>query len=107
MNRFAVVLGAIGLALCVMWVFPGLAYVSIASFGAPAAAFVLLGYGTWRLLKTRAPAFAEPFLIAFATPVLFVLATMVFSVPLLVTSIIGPVAIAELLRRWPHKARST
>jgi hypothetical protein len=104
-NHLAVAVGAIGVAICTLWAFAGLAYVSVVSYGVPASAFVLLGYVAWRVLAARRSAFAEPFLLAFAMPVLFVLAPMVFSVPLVVAVIIGPAALAELVRRRPWSAR--
>lgn len=102
----AVVCGAMGVGLFTVWVFPALAYVSIALFGAPASGFVLVGYGVWRLLKVRWPALADPFLVAFTVPVAFVLLAMVFSLPFLVTSILAPTTLVEIVRRGPWTRRS-
>jgi len=102
----AVTAAAIAVGLCTLWVFPGLAYVSVATYGVPASAFILLGYAAWRLLAHRKPIAAEPFLWAFATPIALVLVTMVVSVPLVVVGIVAPVALIELRRRSSRNARA-
>ena len=105
MNRAAIVCGAIAVGAFTLWVFPALAYISIAAYGAPASAFVLLGYGVWRLLLSRWPTLATPFLVAFAAPIVLVLMGFAISVPLLAASILAPTAIIELVRQRPWKAK--
>jgi hypothetical protein len=106
MKRAGIVCGAIGVGAFTLWVFPGLAYVSITAYGAPASAFVLLGYGLWRLLASRWPAAATPFLVAFAAPIAFVLLGFAISVPLLMVSIIAPTVIVEVVRQRPWKPKA-
>jgi hypothetical protein len=96
----AITCGAIGVGLSTLLVFPALVYVSIATYGVPASPFVLAGYGVWRFLAARRPSVADPFLVSFTAPIVFVLIGFVFMVPLLVGSIVAPTLIAEIFRQW-------
>lgn len=91
------------MAACVgascLWLFPAVAHVSITSYGMPASAFVLAGYGVWWVLSGRWPDFAASFAIGFAAPIVFVAVPLMFSVPLQAALIVIPTLVAEAIRR--------
>jgi hypothetical protein len=86
-------------------VFPGLAYISIGSFGAPASLFLLAAFGLWVGAQRRWSRLADVLLIAVAAPVGFVLLPFVFVAPQLLICIVAPTLLAEVIRRRYWKPR--
>ena len=95
---------AIGVALGTLYVFPALSYMSMARYGFPASLFVLGGYVTWPIVQRINKGVAEAFLIAFASPILFMLIALLLTAPPLPVMIIAPTAVLWLVQTFLGKA---
>jgi hypothetical protein len=99
MRRLGAASLAVSVGLLSLWVFPALSYVSMVSYGIPAAAFVLGGYAVWRLLAARWPGLAAPFALGCGAPLAFVMVGLVVSVPVHAFLILAPTLVVETVRR--------
>lgn len=100
------IIGKILLAACLgtltLAVFPGLTYVSIATYGVPASLFLLTAYGVWFAVRRRWPPAGNVLLVAIFAPVTFVLIPFVFIAPLTLIYIVGPTLLVDVVRRTLH-----
>ena len=96
---------ATGVALGSLYVFPTLSYVSIAGYGFPASLLVLGGYVTWLILQRINKAIAEAFLVAFASPILFLLIALLLVAPRLPVMIIAPAVCLWLVQTFLARRR--
>ena len=106
MRVVAIIFLAFSVTVLTLFVFPGLAYISSATFGAPASLFLLAAFGLWVSVHSRWSRLADVLLIAVAAPVGVVLLPLVFVAPQLLVCIVAPTLLAEAIRRryWKRRA---
>jgi hypothetical protein len=106
MRLVAIVFFAVAVSVSTLLVFPGLAYVSIATFGAPASLFLLAAFGLWVGVHRRWSRVADVFWVAVAAPVAVVPLPFVVVAAQLVVYIVAPTLLAEVIRRryWKRRA---
>jgi len=92
-------------AIGTLWIFPALSYVSIAGYGFPASLLVLGGYITWLNLQRINKSVADVFLVAFGSPIVFILIPLLLTGPRLPIMIVVPTFCLWLLQTLLSKHR--
>jgi hypothetical protein len=98
-SNFQLTLLAIATGAIAMLLFPAIIYYSVLVYGAPAAAFILCGYGVWLYLRRNHRRRALAFAVGFVPPVGLILLAYSTAAPLYVLWLLVPLVAAVIVTR--------